>query len=152
VRQGHPRREEADLAVLVFDVDLERVQPVLGERQVLRDLPLEGGERHGHVDTTDLRRKQHGLGPRGRLLRRSARSAGWGGWSRGALGGPAPERAHAERESGGRDGHDAERAETPEGEPAAGATPPFAETFVRVEAGVEVHGAGTLRPSGALRN
>ncbi len=69
-RQRHRRRDEADLAVLVLDVELDRVHPLVDQLQVLLELAVERRERHRHVDSAHLVRQRarllhgHGLGRR----------------------------------------------------------------------------------------
>ena len=56
-RQGHCRGDEADLTVLVLDVELDRVQP--RQREVLVELAGDRGERHRDVHAANrLRRRQ----------------------------------------------------------------------------------------------
>ena len=62
-RERHRGGDEADLAVLVLDVELDRVQPLVDELQVLLELAVERGERHRHVDAANL------VGQCARLLR-----------------------------------------------------------------------------------
>ena len=74
-RERDGRRDEADLAVLVLDVELDRVHPLVDELQVLRELAVERGQRHRHVDPADLVRERARLLHRdglGRRLRRRA--------------------------------------------------------------------------------
>jgi hypothetical protein len=52
--ERHGGGEEADLAVLVLDVQLDRVHALVDELQVLGELPVERGERHRHVDPAHL--------------------------------------------------------------------------------------------------
>ena len=65
-------RRKADVAVLVLDVELDRVQSVLLERDVLVELPGEAGERHRHVHATHLVRKRPRLQALRLWLRRGA--------------------------------------------------------------------------------
>ena len=53
-RKRDLRLTKSNFAVLVLDVELERVQAVLREGEVLVDLPRDGRERHRHVDAPDL--------------------------------------------------------------------------------------------------
>ncbi len=55
-RERHSARAEADLAVLVLDVELERVQALLAQLEVLLELPGHRGERGGDVDAAGLLR------------------------------------------------------------------------------------------------
>ena len=56
-RERHGGTDEADLAVLVLDVELDRVQPAAFEREVRVELSGERGERGRHVDAADLLRR-----------------------------------------------------------------------------------------------
>jgi hypothetical protein len=53
-RQRNRRGDEADLAVLVLDVELDRVQAFARQVQVLREPAVERGEGHRHVHAADL--------------------------------------------------------------------------------------------------
>ena len=55
-RERDGRRLEGDLAALVLDVDLDRVQPLAAHAHVLPELAGGDRERHGHVDAADLLR------------------------------------------------------------------------------------------------
>ncbi len=76
-RQRHGRTDEADLAVLVLDVELDRVQPAALERQVRVELSGQRGQGGRHVDAADLpRRLRRGRRRGGGALRRLRRRRG----------------------------------------------------------------------------
>src|SRR5262249_33723007 len=56
-RKRHVHRP-ADLAVLVLDVELDRVQAAVLHRDVLLELARDAGERHRHVYAANLLRKR----------------------------------------------------------------------------------------------
>src|SRR5439155_21233876 len=87
-RERHTRRDEADTAVLVLEVELDGVQP--GDGEVLVELPGERGEPHRDVDTSDLGRgaRLRGLPARALGLRRRVLAA------------TASHRSRAERDPG----------------------------------------------------
>ena len=102
-RERHGRGREPDLAVLVLDVELDRVQPLLAQRDVLVELAVDRRERHGHVDAAHLVGERTRLGQRRGLRLRSDR--------RGRLGLPgalvAGDRLRADRDA--EDGRERER-------------------------------------------
>ena len=57
-RERDVGRHEPDLAALVLDVQLDRVEPVALVADVLPELPGQRGERAGHVNAADLDRKR----------------------------------------------------------------------------------------------
>ena len=56
--EWHAEGREPDLAALVLDVELDRVQPVLRQRDVLVELPRERRERARHMDAAHLDRER----------------------------------------------------------------------------------------------
>ena len=58
--RGHVARDEPDLAVLVLDVDLDRVQAEGLQRRVVLELAGQARERRGHVDAAHLGRVRPG--------------------------------------------------------------------------------------------
>jgi hypothetical protein len=130
VRERDLRVAEPDLTVLVLDVELERVQPVLREREVVVDLARNGREGHRDVDPANLvrvgaRRRFRRLGRGGRVRRLPAPGAGHVGLALGEETGAQSRSGCGERddsESGG----PSYRASLP------GLSTPGTESFVRV--------------------
>ena len=139
LREREARRVEGDLAALVLHIELDRVQPDLRQRLVLRELPGDRGERPGDVDTPDLD------GQRPRADRDLERRRSVGG-RRGAVPAPAllpfPAKRHAAREREHHQEEDPGDHGPAAPLPATGCLPARAKALVRVERWVQ-HGHRT---------
>ncbi len=136
-RERHVRRREGDLAPLVLDVELDRVQPLLLERDVLLELAGKGRERSGHVDAPYLDRQGPRAGrDRDRIAHRLDRHASVRG--RPGLVALSRERhpAREAEDSGQQNGRDRSPAPTL---PPACRVPASAEALVRVHRWIQ-HG------------
>src|SRR5581483_6485664 len=148
-RQGrHVRADEADVAVLVLDVELDRVEAVRSETHVVLDPPGDRREALGDVDAADLGRQAavEGALRAGRMDLRSDLPG---------LRCAVPSRRDVRRPSGNRGGDSGqgeERDHPPHPTAAACLVAALAEAVVRVESVVEEHeGNYTLHPLAAHR-
>ncbi len=105
-RERRRALDEADLAVLVLHVELDRVQAGAPQRHVLRELAADAGERHRHVNAAHL------AGRRARAVRRLGLRLGNVRRGTHLLGAASRQRMRAEGEAAGHGDEDREGGQT----------------------------------------